>query len=167
MSTKYYYIVMSQKDMLQNQVLEEILRERATYYISKKRTLDFWITISSDFLEDEEIKKKIKLTNFYNQQKQNISYQFQKKESDFYATLISTDQEFLRWIKLRLGYFENIDEEIKLEDKRTYVSDGISGVLVWENEKLSPLKSRKNYLHPDIIVKNYKKALEVYYSNTF
>jgi hypothetical protein len=84
---------MSQKDMLQNQVLEEILRERATYYISKKRTLDFWITISSDFLEDEEIKKKIKLTNFYNQQKQNISYQFQKKESDFYATLISTDQE--------------------------------------------------------------------------
>ena len=45
---------MSQKDMLQNQVLEEILRERATYYISKKRTLDFWITISSDFLEDEE-----------------------------------------------------------------------------------------------------------------
>ena len=54
-----------------------------------------------------------------------------------------------------------------MEDKRTYVSDGISGVLVWENEKLSPLKSRKNYLHPDIIVKNYKKALEVYYSNTF
>ena len=167
MSTKYYYIVMSQKDMLQNQVLEEILRERATYYISKKKTLDFWITISADFLENEEIKKKIKLTNFYNQQKENIRYQFQKKESDFYATLISTDQEFLRWIKLRLGYFENIDEEIKVEDKRTYVSDGISGVLVWENEKLSPLKSRKNYLHPDIIVKNYKKALEVYYSNTF
>ena len=53
MSTKYYYIVMSQKDMLQNQVLEEILRERATYYISKKKTLDFWITISADFLENE------------------------------------------------------------------------------------------------------------------
>jgi hypothetical protein len=167
MNKKYYYIVMSQKDMLQNQVLEEILRERATYYISKKRTLDFWITISSEFLEDDKLKKKIKLTNFYNQQKDKINYKFQNKESDFYATLISTDQEFLRWIKLRLGYFENIDEEIKMEEKRNYVSDGVSGVLIWENEKLSPLKSRKNYLHPDIIVNNYKKALEVYYSNTF
>ena len=37
MEIKYYYIVMSQKEMLQNQVLEEIVRERANYYISKKK----------------------------------------------------------------------------------------------------------------------------------
>ena len=60
---------------------------------------------------------------------------------------------------------EEINEEIK---KGTYISDGIHGVLSWKKEeKISPLKSRKNYLHPDIVVKNYKKALEIYYSNSF
>ena len=164
MEIKYYYIVMSQKEMLQNQVLEEIVRERANYYISKKKPLDFWITISPNFLEGKEY-EKIKETNFYNQQKKDISYKIEKKEENFYGALISLDAEFINWIKLRLGYFENIDEEIK---KGTYISDGIHGVLSWKKEeKISPLKSRKNYLHPDIVVKNYKKALEIYYSNSF
>ena len=41
MSKKYYYILMSQKQMLQSEVLEEILRERANYYISKKKEFRF------------------------------------------------------------------------------------------------------------------------------
>ena len=52
----YYYVIMSQKSLLENQVVEEILRERANYYISKKKPLDFWITISPNFLADSIIK---------------------------------------------------------------------------------------------------------------
>lgn len=43
MGKNYYFILMSQKDFLENQVIEEILRERANYYTSKDKIKDFWI----------------------------------------------------------------------------------------------------------------------------
>jgi len=50
MTVRYYYLIMSQIDMLENQVLEEILRERANYYFSKNKNIDFWLLISPNFL---------------------------------------------------------------------------------------------------------------------
>ena len=47
---KYHYIVMSQKALLENQVIEEILRERATYYSLTKKNNDFWLLISPKFI---------------------------------------------------------------------------------------------------------------------
>jgi hypothetical protein len=164
---KYYYILMSQKQMLENEVLEEILRERASYYFSKKRNLDFWVVISPDFVKSSEIKTKIKNTNFYAQQKNSITY---NKNYDFYSALISSDIEFIKWIKLRLGYFENIFDEKEI--KTSYISDGIYGTLEVKElkeekeESYSPLQSNKNFLHPDILLKKYKKALEIYYLNS-
>jgi hypothetical protein len=38
MEKKYYYIIMSQNEMFENQVLEEILRERANSYFLKNKT---------------------------------------------------------------------------------------------------------------------------------
>jgi hypothetical protein len=155
---------MSQKQMLENEVLEEILRERASYYFSKKRNLDFWVVISPDFVKSSEIKTKIKNTNFYAQQKNSITY---NKNYDFYSALISSDIEFIKWIKLRLGYFENIFDEKEI--KTSYISDGIYGTLELKEEKeesYSPLQSNKNFLHPDILLKKYKKALEIYYLNS-
>jgi hypothetical protein len=64
---------MSQIDMLENQVLEEILRERANYYLSKNKNIDFWLLISPTFLKINNLLEKIKQTNFYKQQKTKIS----------------------------------------------------------------------------------------------
>jgi hypothetical protein len=176
---KYYYIVMSQKQMLENEVLEEILRERASYYFSKKRNLDFWVVISPDFIKSSEIKTKIKNSNFYAQQKNSITYKGieginkELKNYDFYSALISSDIEFIKWIKLRLGYFENISDEKRTKEiKTSYISDGIYGTLEVKElkeekeESYSPLQSNKNFLHPDILLKKYKKALEIYYLNS-
>lgn len=64
MKTTYYYLVMSQKDLLQNQVMEEILREKASYYNSRKKNLDYWILISPDFLFKNNLNQKLKQVNF-------------------------------------------------------------------------------------------------------
>jgi len=90
MSLKYYYLIMSQKEMIQNQVLEEILRERANYYFAKQKSLDFWVTLSPLFLEDLNLHEKILKTNFYKQQKSSIS---STSDFNFYASLISLDKE--------------------------------------------------------------------------
>ena len=153
MSVRYYYLLMSQIDMLENQVLEEILRERANYYYSKNKNIDFWLSISPSFLEENNLSNKIKKTNFYTQQKKNIYSGFNK---EFYSSIISTDKEFINWLQLRLGYFENINESIE----KTFVSDGIFGFIdIDSNQKssLSPLKSKSNQLNPEIITKKYKK----------
>jgi hypothetical protein len=50
---------MSQKDLLQNQVLEEVLREKASYYNARKKNPDFWILIDPSFLYEKNRKYKI------------------------------------------------------------------------------------------------------------
>ena len=102
MSLNYYYIVMSQKDMLQNQVLEEILRERANYYLAKKRDLDFWVLINPNFLNTNDFHEKVIKTQFFDQHKDEITDTLNSK---FFSSLISFDKDFIKWIMLRLGYF--------------------------------------------------------------
>lgn len=165
MTTNYHYIVMSQKDLLQNQVLEEVLREKASYYNARKKNPDFWILIDPSFLYEKNLIKKIENTRFYNQQKDKIHYSFSNlnNNSSFYGSLISTDEEFMRWIKLRLGYFENLDEINKNNNNASYVSDGVFGILK-STETKEILKSNKNYLHPDILLNKLKNSLEQYFN---
>lgn len=156
---------MSQKDLLQNQVIEEILREKAAYYNARKKSPDFWILINPSFLQQGELLKKIQNTKFYFQQVDKIQCSFLGKHnnSEFYASLISTDEEFMRWIKLRLGYFENLDEITKNNHNASYVSDGGYGILN-SNKIKNILSSNPNYLHPDILVDKFKNSLEQYFS---
>lgn len=109
--------------------------------------------------------KKIQNTKFYFQQLDKIKCSFLGKnnESEFYGVLISTDEEFMRWIKLRLGYFENLDEITKNNHNASYVSDGGYGVLNASKNK-NILNSNPNYLHPDILVDKFKNSLEQYFS---
>ena len=139
----YNYLIMSQKDLLQNQVIEEILRERANLYALRKKSNDFWIVISPTFIYSPEILSTIKKSNFYYQKKEFISTTtfFKNKNFDFFASLISTDKEFINWFKLRIGYFEEFNN-IK-QNQKNFVSDGISGVLTSKN-KISPLIGNKN-----------------------
>ena len=46
----YYYSIFSQKELLENQCIEEILREKNTYYLNQKIQRDFWLLISPKFI---------------------------------------------------------------------------------------------------------------------
>ena len=124
MNTKYYYLVMSQKDMIQNQVLEELLRERTNYYLSKNKKSDFWVSMSPSFIKQLKLDDKILKTNFYKQNKKSIN---SFTDYNFYASLVSVDKDFINWIQLRLGYFENLDNISNVKDKSNYASDGVCG----------------------------------------
>ena len=169
MSTiKYYYLIMSQKSLLQNQVIEEILRERSTYYSITNKKTDFWLLISPNFVYDNSIIDKIRLSNFYKKNNSDIipNELNSKKNLEFFGSIISTDKDFIKWISLRIGYFEEIDQ-IPYLNSFNFVSDGIFGILEINKNKEninSPLFSNSNYLHPSILIDRYKKSLELYFS---
>jgi len=158
MTVRYYYLIMSQIDMLENQVLEEILRERSNYYFSKNKNIDFWLLISPNFLKLNDLSENIKQTNFYKQQKSKISSENQK---DYYSCIVSLDKEFILWLQLRLGYFETINSEIN----EKFISDGVYGFFDYidnSNSLISPLKNNFKQLNPSILIKKYKKTLQLY-----
>jgi hypothetical protein len=159
---------MSQKDLLENQVIEEILREKAGYYNARKKNLDFWLLISPNFLFLNNLDLKIKNTNFYKQKLTSLKLSgSNNKEMNFYAALISLDKEFIDWMKLRLGYFENIDQLLENNQNLNYVSDGIFGELKSIDKSNIILESNKNLLHPDIFNKKFTKSIEKYLSSNF
>ena len=159
MPNSYHYIVMSQKELFSNQVIEEILRERTNYYLSKNKNKDFWLLITPKFLTNPDIKNKIQNTNFYRQQ---ITYIKPFSDAnEFYVALITTNIEFIKWIKLRLGYFEDLDKNTELREDLK--SDGVYGIIK-ETEK-NVLTHSPNFLHPDILISQYKSNLELYYQN--
>ena len=159
MEKKYYYIIMSQNEMFENQVLEEILRERANSYFLKSKALDFWLVVNPDFFQFSEILTNLEESQFY---KQNLFNILDSSKRKFYNSLISTDPIFINWIKLRLGYFENIENKKDNPNKNSYVSDGICGSMILDREKKLNdfLVSNNNHIHPNILLNKYKKKLE-------
>lgn len=156
MSKKYYFIGMSQKDMFKNQVLEEILRERKTYYTIKKHEIDFWIVISPDFLNSIETKERILETNYY----KKLNYNSEKMFVEPFSCIVSMNKEFLEWIKLRLGYFENINLN-KGSFENFYQSNGIYGELEnFSPYNNNPLKSNNYNLDKNILGNKFSKVLE-------
>jgi hypothetical protein len=158
---------MAQKDLLENECLEEILREKTTYYSIRKKHRNFWLSISPTFLSHPIFFKSLKSTNFYKLKKPLFSPFLFENQKPFFASLISLDKEFINWIQLRLGYFENIDQIQFDENSQTqpFISNGIKGTLSIDKQDFfnNPLHSSQNYLHPDLFLKKNNKFLEVYY----
>lgn len=153
MSKKFYFIAMYQDDMFKNQVLEEIFRERKTHYIVKKREINFWIVISPNFLNFIEIKEKFLKTNYY----RNLNFKSEKKNIASFSCIISTNKEFIQWIKLRLGHFENIKLINETRDQKNYdkfcQSDGMYGEI--DNSfsyNYNPLDSNNNNIDDNMLV---------------
>ena len=122
----------------------------------------FWGTLSPLFLEDLNLHEKILKTNFYKQQKSSIS---STSDFNFYASLISLDKDFINWIQLRLGYFEDLSNQSNEKNKTNYISDGIYGSFqLSELNQISPLESNENFINPDIILNKYKKILNISYA---
>jgi hypothetical protein len=150
----YHYVLMSQKDFLENQVIEEILRERAYFYGNVKKK-DFWILIQPNFLNEPTLKQVIQSTNFYQQQKKYIQDDVSKK--DYFVALISLNKEFIKWFELRIGAFETVEKK----ESMNYTSNGIYGkVLAPLNFPI--LEHSKQNLHPDVLVKKYKQSLRYF-----
>jgi|APCry1669190591_1035303.scaffolds.fasta_scaffold58412_1 hypothetical protein len=156
MNKKYFYIAMSQQDLLKNQVIEEIIRERNNYYINRENSLNFWIIMSPSFLLKNEILNKIKNTNFYRLKKDEIFY----NEKFYSGVILSTDSEYINWLKLRLGYFENFTNNEFFEK---FKSDGIYGEIN-ENEVSENLlfETKKLNIHPKILIETYAQSFEVF-----
>ena len=153
MNTRYHYIVMSQQDLLENEVIEELLREKSYYYISQNKNPDLWILISPNFLNNKEIQEKLKKSSFYKQYKNKIVVSNQNKESEYYGCIVSSNEDYIGWLKLRIGDFEEINNLRNIE--KTYKVNGLYGVT--ENGNI--LKSNPEKIHQELIKKKFIEFL--------
>ncbi len=82
----YYYVLASQRFLLEEEPLEEVLKERTRYYHEQEKEIDFWLVKQPAFLETaamSEIKAKCPQPA---------------------AAVVSTNPQFITWLKLRLEY---------------------------------------------------------------
>jgi len=84
--TTYYYVLASQKFLLEEEPLEEVLRERTRDYQEKNKEIDFWLVKQPAFLEAPEFADA------------------KAKCPQPSAAIISTNPQFITWLKLRLEY---------------------------------------------------------------
>lgn len=82
----YYFAVASQNFLLNEEPLEEILRERTDYYHHNNKDIDFWLVINPNFVNSSNIEG------------------FNSNLFDSYAAIISLDKQFIQWLKLRIGF---------------------------------------------------------------
>jgi hypothetical protein len=159
---------MSQQDLLQNEAIEEIVRERTTSNFLQNKKNDFWILISPKFVFNSEISFKIEQSNFYKQKKESILSNIDN--SKFYVAIISLNKEFINWLKLRLGYFEDINNLVGSKDSQNnfYTSNGIFGILSNSsniNENKEKFSFSSNFLHPSILINKYQMLLKSFYTS--
>jgi Protein of unknown function (DUF2488) len=84
--TTYYYVLASQRFLLEEEPFAEVLKERTRYYHENEKEIDFWLVKQPAFLEAP-------------------AYQSIKaKCPQPCAAVISTNPQFITWLKLRLEY---------------------------------------------------------------
>jgi len=82
----YYYVLASQRFLLEEEPLDEVLSERTRHYHEKEKEIDFWLVLQPAFLESPEMAE--------------VKAQCPQPS----AAVISTNPEFITWLKLRLEY---------------------------------------------------------------
>ncbi|NJR66139.1 MAG: DUF2488 family protein [Leptolyngbyaceae cyanobacterium CRU_2_3] len=82
----YYYALASQRYMLEEEPTEEILKERNRYYREQEKEIDFWLVAQPAFLEASELAP------------------VKAKCPQPAVAILSTNQQFITWLKLRLEY---------------------------------------------------------------
>ncbi|MBD2439085.1 MgPME-cyclase complex family protein [Nostoc sp. FACHB-110] len=82
----YYYVLASQRFLVQEEPLEEVLKERTRYYHEHEKQIDFWLVQQPAFLEAPEMAE--------------VKAKCPKPA----AAIISTNPQFITWLKLRLEY---------------------------------------------------------------
>jgi len=86
--TTYHYILASQKFLLEEEPLDEVLRERERNYRENNKEKDFWLVKQPSFLEAPEFSSS------------------KAKCPQPAVAIITTDEKFAIWLKLRLEFVE-------------------------------------------------------------
>jgi hypothetical protein len=82
----YYYAVGSEKFLLEEEPLEEVLQERRRYYQEQEQEVDFWLVKHPAFLDAPDLAA--------------VKAQCPQPA----VALVSTNKSFITWLKLRLEY---------------------------------------------------------------
>ncbi len=82
----YYYVLASQKFLLEEEPFEEVLKERKRNYAEKNKEIDFWQIVQPAFINAPELAE------------------VKAKTPDKNVAIITTDKTFAVWLKLRLEY---------------------------------------------------------------
>lgn len=82
----YYYVLASQNFLLEEEPFEEVLRERTRNYHEREKEVDFWLVKQPAFLEAPSMA------------------QVKAKCPQPAVAVISTDKQFITWLKLRLEF---------------------------------------------------------------
>lgn len=82
----YHYVLASQTFLLEEEPIDEVIRERTRNYQEREKEIDFWVVKQPAFLEAPE------MNAIKNQCPQPA------------VAIISTDPQFITWLKLRLEY---------------------------------------------------------------
>nr|YP_009510763.1 hypothetical protein [Gracilaria gracilis]AXI96436.1 hypothetical protein [Gracilaria gracilis] len=83
---KYYFAIASKNFLMNEEPIEEILRERTNHYKDIKKDIDFW------FVTNPQLLKTFDLNNIREQLAEDC------------AAIISLDAKFIQWLKLRVGF---------------------------------------------------------------
>jgi hypothetical protein len=82
----YHYVLASQQFLLEEEPTEEVLKERTRHYHEQGQEIDFWLVHQPTFLEAPEMAAlKVKCPQPA-------------------AAIVSTNPQFITWLKLRLEY---------------------------------------------------------------
>ncbi len=82
----YYYLLASQRFLLEEEPLGEVFKERNRDYHEKGKEIDFWLVKEPTFLEAPEMAK--------------IKEQCPQPS----VAILSTNSTFITWLKLRLEF---------------------------------------------------------------
>jgi hypothetical protein len=84
--TTYYYLVASQKFLEEEAIEKEVLKERIRDYQEKGKEIDFWLITNPAFLDAPAFAD------------------IKKKTPQPAVAIVSLNQQFITWLKLRLEY---------------------------------------------------------------
>ncbi|MBD2160162.1 DUF2488 family protein [Limnothrix sp. FACHB-1083] len=84
--TTYHFCLASRHFLLEEEPLEEVLKERTRNYHEREQEIDFWLVEQPAFLEAPEFKE------------------MKKQCPQPSAAIISTNPTFITWLRLRLEY---------------------------------------------------------------
>lgn len=82
----YYYVLASERFLLEEEPFEEVLKERRRHYQEQEKPLDFWLVKAPAFLEAPELAP------------------MKAACPQPAVAVVSTNKTFITWLKLRLEY---------------------------------------------------------------
>ena len=85
-----------------------------------------------------------------------ISLTSSSLKKDFFACLVSTNEDFIDWFKLRMGDFENLNENI---NKGNYKLNGIQLIVNLSDKDKNLLKFDKEKIHPELINNKFSQFI--------